>query len=384
MQEALKKTEAQKEGPKLRIETFPSEVQSSRPASNTPTTPTPVLHKGTQLIPIENLDNSIKDPRVSKGFVSSSIYFDISSRPVKISVQTVATAQDGAQVSCAELIPWRLPLKVDFAKMFMNSLTIDTMSSSPVVPESHVKTPTRPTDPRKRSSSNSSKSQNQPSSPKTQSPPLGDRNMSSPYGGTESAKPLSPLASPIASRSLSSESENPPSPVTPGPELFSRLDSYTPTEVKTEPVLNSVKIEPEANSPEVSPEKASPSGLTPFVLPSESLSPNKADFDPQIEGQKYLGSYMNKPKASLSIAEYMKRRKASRNSGEALMEQEKSDSVLAATKCSESLMGEISDNKVSSRDVDMSNNPYDLGNESMAAIPSFKDLFKDPTASPFG
>ena len=164
----------------MRIETFPSESQSNRAASNTPTTPTPVLHKGTQLIPIELLDTSIKDPRVSKGFVSSSIYYDISSRPVKISVQTCATSQDGAQISCTELIPWRLPAKVDFAKMFMNSLSIDTMSpSSTTVSESPTKsTPSRPTDPRKRSSANSSKSQ-QPSSPKTtQGSPLGDKKVS--------------------------------------------------------------------------------------------------------------------------------------------------------------------------------------------------------------
>ena len=143
------------------------------------------------------------------------------------------------------------------------------------------------------------------------------------FATTESPKAASPLASPIPNRSVSSDSENnPPSPVTPGPELFSRLDSYTPPEVaKVDPSgdCSAVKMEIETSSNVVdvpSPEKASPSGLTPFVLPSESLSPNKAEFDSHNDSHKYLGgSYANKPKASLSIAEYMKRRNAGRSSG---------------------------------------------------------------------
>merc|ERR1712226_1699681 len=54
------------------------------------------------------------------------------------------------------------------------------------------------------------------------------------------------------------------------------------------------------------PPKPIPGGLAPFVLPSDNLSPSKMDDDKYSESGKYL---TNKPKNSLSIAEYMKRKK---------------------------------------------------------------------------
>jgi len=145
------------DGPKLRIETLASEGAAIRPSSmKTPTTPSPILHKDTQLIPVEQIDPSIRDPRMTKGFISSSIYHDIASKPaLNFPICTQATSNDGTFISCSELIPWRFPAKVDFAKYMFNKFSLDALPSLTMAPEAVPPKPTapaRPTDPRKRSS----------------------------------------------------------------------------------------------------------------------------------------------------------------------------------------------------------------------------------------
>ena len=401
----FKETEKKFDGPKLRIETLSTEGASIKPSVKPPTTPTPILHKDTQLIPLELLDASLRDPRLSKGFITSSVYHDIASRaPLVFPICTQATADDGSFICCSDLIPWKVPLKVDLSKSSFNKFPLEALPSLALGPEmtlppSKPAAPARPTDPRKRSGSATTKSlAAAASSPKPKTSPVFERTLSpnavagsfansptsilteEPNFNSNTPSPSSKTASPTfeKSYSINEGDEKPPNSPDFTFDIYNRMNSseqfsYNPPSYSTDAV-NSLNIksdetaENEASMP-VSPDKPSPSGLTPFVLPTDSLSP-KMDMDKLTEFGKYSSS---KPKASLSIAEYMKRRRTKPN--ETLSGDFKQDGLVEAD-------GDYSSDDKIDESVENSQNNY-LEYDSNA-MPSIKDLFKDPTASPFG
>ena len=364
----------------------------------TPTTPTPILHKDTQLIPIELLDSSIRDPRLTKGFVTSSVYHDIASRPPLVfPITTQATADDGSFVSCTELIPWKVPVKVDFSKDVFNKIespsTGNNVHTGNMIAPKLSSVPARPTDPRKRSVTSTAKTLPVVLSPKSQVSPALERNLSSPNGATTLTTSSLQLQHQLSSSSLEfniqsayqqqvqalnspqfemnysvdADDKPPNSPDFPL-DIYSRLQNndHIASHLNEVDALD-IKLDGDTkDKPEVTLNKPSPSGLAPFVLPSENVSPSKLDGDKQSD----FGNYSSmKPKASLSIAEYMKRRKTKPNDGYNDENMESSN--------------ENSENEGKS-DEFPENDPKPYLNFETHTMPSIKDLFKDPTASPFG
>ena len=363
-----------REGPKLRIETLASEGASAKPMVKTPTTPTPVLHKDTQLIPIELLDNTLKDPRLTKEF-PSSIYFDISSKiPLVLPMQTLATSKDGVFINCSERIPWRIPLKVDFVNFTFSKLMIEPLQS-PTVPADTPKptVPSRPTDPRKRTLSSVPKPTS-PSliSPKNHTPSVFDQAFASqsgsPNAGTSEHQSSTPKLSPVLQRNFSSDTE-PTSPEL-SLDIYSNVVSNEQSGNEMMPAKQNDYF-PDPYSSTAAEEKPSPSGLAPFVLPAEHLSPTKAD----MESQEF-GKFSNKPKTSLSIDEYMKRRKSKPSDvlSEVLKPSQFSNESNSGQQVFQEAIGQKSPSQTE-------NEPFPDAESS--SMPSIRDLFKDPTASPF-